>query len=160
MSLNLYSLSAEYLELLNEDELTEYMEARIDAIQDDFSKKAIAIGGLIRELNINQDVVKNEIKRLREKSDKIYLNTRRLEEYLMSSMESLGYSKIESSLYNVKIKMNPCSVNIIEEYQIPNKYIIEKIERRINNELIKKDIKNNIDVPGAELIQRKRIEIK
>jgi len=85
-----------------------------------------------------------------------------IREYLKTSMEVAGVSKITCPHFALKIRRNPASVDVFEERLIPNEFMRqpEPPPPQIDKTAIKEALKAGKEVPGASLAVGTRLDIK
>jgi len=162
--MKLYEMTQEYIKLLDAiseaDELTEYHFRLIDEHKDDIKEKIINVSAYIRNLESEYDAIDNAIIGMRIRSDRKRDKADRLREYLKNNMQMLNISEIQNPYFDIKIRKNPCKVNIVNADEIPKQFIKELISKAFDKSSIAQEIKNGNHVPGAELIKTNRIDIK
>jgi len=109
------------------------------------------------------EAIKHEQDRLARRRGTLENRAERLKDYLLREMEVAGIDKVKRDLVTVSVRINPASVNIIDEEIIPSDFqrvIPERWEpdkKAIMDYWKEKDIV----LPGVEIIaDRKRVEIK
>ena len=164
MSLKLYEISNKYLAILNNmyDEETGVVDETalkaLNEIEDSFETKAITIGKVFKNLFSLASAIENERKAMQKRENMLKKKIENLKDYLKINMEKCSISKIESHFFNISLRQNPCSVNVIDESKIPKKYF--KIKKEVDITKIKDDLKNCVVIKGAELINTKSVLIK
>lgn len=165
--MNLYNLSEEYQKILSEieyDESTGEINCtslnKLDEITDAVENKAKAISAYVKNLTASSDALENAIEELKHRQNIIVNKIYSMKNYLQTNMERLGIDKIESHFFDIRLKKNPCKVEITNVDEIPDNYKKAKVEITIDKTMIRNDIKEGKDIPGAKLIKTNRIEIK
>ena len=158
--MNLYSLSAAYQQIQNmiedgQEGLSDTLESLNDAIED----KAVGYGKIIRNLESQAKAIKDEEERLTDRRRSLEINVKRLKESLEQAMFDVDMKKIKTDLFSFNIQKNPPSVNIIDPAGIPTVYFIEQ-DPVLNKKAILADLKNGIEIPGAEIKQGESLRIK
>lgn len=160
----LYEIANDYQELLNEigdaEEITDEQIELLDQCKDDLNIKIINVGAFIRNLEVEQEAIEKAIDNMVERSLRIKNKVEKLREYLKQNMEKFNIRHVKSPHFDVKIRLNPFSVNVEDESLIPSEYIKETILRKISKTLIFQELKNNINIPGACLEQKTRVDIR
>lgn len=103
------------------------------------------------------DVLDKEIKRLQAKKTAIKNNKERLKSMMLNAIKTSNQSKIKTDLYSFNIRKSE-AVNILDEDKIGRKYM--KVKYTISLSDIKKDIKDGVDVQGAEIKTNESLNIK
>ena len=159
--LTLYQISERFLELFNRDDLTEEeMKEQGNELAFMLQNKAESIVGYNFTLESNKNALKQEIDRLTALYKSIEKQQDKFNEYVKVNMEKLNLSEINTPIGKIKIKKNPVSVDIFDESYIDKKYIEEKVTTSISKTKIKEDLQAGIEVKGARLIQKTKVDYK
>ncbi len=163
--MNLYNLSKEYQEAF--EELTSYEEFSDDMIRDtleglvgELKDKMINLASFIKSLEAEEECLNNALQNMEIRRARMDDKIESLNNYLQQNMENSNIKDISCPWFDIKIRKNPPSVHVLDEFCIPKEYIIEKIVTQIDKEAIKNAINSGLDVPGAEIIQLNRLVIK
>lgn len=160
----LYEIANKYQELMAQvmecDELSIEQLANIESIDGNLQEKAINIGALVKNLEVQQDGIEKAISSMNERSIKIQSKINHLKEYLKVNLERCEIKEVNSPYFDIKIKLNPASVIIKDEQLIPDQYFREILTKRVDKMLLSKELKNNIMIPGVSLERQTRLEIK
>lgn len=158
--MRLYDLSEQYNDLSEMLEAGEDVQVFLDGIKDAFDKKVESIAKLIRSKSAEMDSINSEVERLRIRAERHKKDVEWLKTYVHTEMERTGKDKIKSSLFNISIRNNPPSVNVLNEAELPQEYISVKEVRSVDKRGILERLKAGEIIPGAEMIQRKSLQIK
>lgn len=166
--MKLYEINQKYSEILEGIENGEIPEDCIkdtlDSIEGDFETKIDSIVSYIKNLKVENEAIKNEMKtlqaRMKSKENKI----EGLTEYIKTSMEIFDKKKIETARNVVSIRKTPEKLVIKDEELAKEKLTnIEGcviIEKKINKQLLKEKIKEGEKFEFAELKAGKTLMIK
>lgn len=160
---SLFQITKEAQELvlgLIEGELTEQLENALVINQSELQDKAINYGFAIKSIEADIDTIDKEIDRLKALKTMRTNAIDRMKSTVLQAMEIYGIEKVTSPTLNLAVRLNPESVDLVNEYQIPECYKKEKVTVSIDKALIKEDLKSGLDVPGAVLKRGTRLEIK
>lgn len=84
-----------------------------------------------------------------------------LEKGVFQAMIQTGINKIESPYFCLSIANNPASVDVFERGLLPADYMREiPASEEPDKTLIGRALKEGYDVPGARLVQSKRLSVK
>ena len=155
--MKLYEITDAYLSL-DEAEKTEDVIKVLDGIKDEFDKKAENTVKVIRNFEADIQALRDEEKRLADKRRSLEKKKEDLKEYLYFNMERLNLQKINAGIFDINIQKNPQSIKIIDDATIPEKYKIASY--RIDKKTLKDDIKNGVEIEGAQLVQTEGIRIR
>lgn len=159
--MKLYELGEKYLELIEQSENfdIETFNDTLEAIDDAYLDKLESTAKVIQMIDGNIGTVDSEIKRLQAKKKSMTNSKTRIKEYMQSEMERIGKDKLKGELFSFNIQNNPPSVNILDERAIPKQYFITP-EPQLDKKAILSDLKNGINVLGAEQKQTKSLRIR
>lgn len=160
--MKLYEISVKYLEILNEaNENGEIDQIKFEENHEAMEEKSIAVASFIKNLQAEYEAVQTARKEMQEREAKLVKKIKYLSGYLKTQMEFTGISKISSSpLFEIKIKNCPPSLDIINETMVPDEFWESHIVRSIDRISLKRAIQDGVDIEGAKVIQRTRLEIK
>ena len=160
--LTLYELSNEFKKLLDnledhdDTDLIEYIEE----IEASFNQKSLNVGKMINEIEDLCERIREKEKTNASRRQSLKNKALSLRNYLRENFEKTGTSKVQDEDISISIQNNPAKVNIIDESLIPQKFISTKTVESTDKKAIKESLQNNEEVPGCELVQEKRINIK
>lgn len=159
----LYALTAQYqdiLELVESDD-PDVVEQALDAISEKIHIKANSIAALVREFETRADQRAVEIARMKALADADQRHAKRLREYLLHNMQSLGTDRIETTAFSVRIRTNPPSVQVVDEQQIPDEFFRVVTTRSVDKKAILDVLKSSgVIVDGVEIVRGSRLEIR
>lgn len=158
-TVKLHELSSKYEKLyqLADSIDEETFEDTLQAIEEPLQEKAINVAKLILTWDDDISTLDNEIKRLQALKKSIVSRQNRTKEYLLFCLNKAGIKKVNDVKYPLTIR-NYSKVDIKEFEKLPEEYLRYK-EPEANKTLIKQALKNNIHVPGAEIIDTQTIKI-
>lgn len=163
---NLYNLSAEVATLKEKLEASD-LDAQtiadtLEAESFDFEEKCRAVGYVVKEFE-------SKIASLETAYDEMWLrkvhfeNKRKsLLEYLQACMTIANVKKVEGVEFDISIRKNPHAVKIVDSGLVPEAYwkIPEPAPAKLDKKSILKDLKDGKNVPGCQIEQTERVEIK
>lgn len=169
-NVSLWQIKSEYQNLLHNlydyetGEINQEVDAQLNALSDTAENKCIAIASWIKHMESEKkqiDFMKEEILK-REAAYEKEINKRL--DYLKTNMEGCGITEVKCSYFTLKIKKNPYSTDIVNEADIPEKFMktkeVVKIEVKPDKNAIKEEVlKTGIQVPGAQVAQKTKLEI-
>jgi hypothetical protein len=159
---SLYDIANEFEKSL--DSLLDHDDSdlinQIELIEGEFKSKSANVARYIRNLEHLASGIKEVESNQRKRRAALEKKIERLKEYLRINFEKTNTDKIESEDIIIAIYKNPEKVNVINEEIIPEQYFILKENKVLDKDKIKESLKNGDKIPGCELIQEKRINIK
>jgi hypothetical protein len=168
-ALTLFQIATEYRHITDvlmdsgadEQTLTDTLEGEAWPLE----LKAQNYGFVIRNLEATAANIKDAEKQMKARREAIEKRAAALLERLKTGLEIAGVSKLECPHFALTIKKNPPSVDVWDERQIPAQYLRtpEPPPPPVptpDKAAIKEAIKAGIDVPGAQVVQGTRLEIK
>jgi hypothetical protein len=133
-------------------ELTPEVEARLEALEEAFDRKAEYIALLAREARAESVAVKEEEDRLSSRRKAAQNRERRLKDYLLASMTRLGVEKIEGQRAKVRVQASPPSFKWMgEDDAIPEAYRVVTV--RPNVALVKEEYREGGTVPDGFTVE-------
>lgn len=162
MAFKLYELTAAYqevLDLITDNEVehegfADTLESIDDAIEEKLNSTAI----IIKTLDAQAKALKEEEDRLKKRRQALENNSKRLKAYAEDALIATGRDKIKGSTFTLRMQNNPPSALILDEKVIPGHYLIE-VAPAIDKKAMLEDLKNGIEVEGAELQQKRSLRI-
>ena len=159
--MKLYELAQNYAQLLEmaEEMDTDAIVDTLSALQDAIEDKAENIAKLVKNLEADVKVIKEEEQRLAERRRVIEVKIERLKTYLQEQLEVAGLQKVKRPTITVSIQNNPPSVDLIDETLIPADFLIPQ-PAKVDKKSILERLKKGESVPGVTLKQTKGVRIR
>jgi hypothetical protein len=161
--MKLYEIKDQYLELLRKIENDEIPEDCIadtlEGVEGEFQDKADNIACLIKQLEAEGDAINAEVDSLKARATQKQVKADRLKEYLFNTFKTLGKDKIETARNVLQVKKNPASVSLVEGFD-NIAYMTTKTIVAPDKELIKRLLKDGVEIDGARLETKERLVIK
>lgn len=166
--MNLYNLTAEYLSLYDEliagadgetGEVDVDVYGRFQAIEEDFQRKTVSVGLVVRRMDDEIELVEREIERLTTYKQRIERGRDRVKEALLRALESTQTKQVKSVYATVSIRESEQTV-IDDETKIPPEYMRERTERSPMKGMIKAAIAAGEEIPGAHVERVRRVHIR
>jgi hypothetical protein len=164
MSIALYELSEGYLNiqnLIDEESPDNDILNALTTIEGAIEVKAGNIANLIKSLESEAEVIKAEEKRLAQRRKARENAADNVKQYLRVAMEQMGLDKIKTPTRTISIQLNPPAVQIMNEDEIPGKFLTLVPEHyEVNKKLIAEALKAGEEVKGCELSRGKSLRIR
>ena len=164
--MTLYELTAEYMQLLeiaeDPDTDVQVLMDTMEGVSGEIEEKADGYAKVMKELEAEEQKIKNEVDRLNVRRLSISNNIRAMKLRLQESMKLTGKTKFKTDLFSFGIQKNPPSVVIDEQYleNLPQEYLIPQ-EPKVDKTKIKEDLKAGKDLTGvAHLEQSESLRIR
>lgn len=159
--MKLYELAQNYAQLLEmaDDMESDALVDTLEALQGEIEEKAENIAKLVKNLEADAKIIKEEEQRLTERRRAIEAKVERLKTYLQEQLEVAGLQKVKRPTITVAIQANPPSVEISDEKLIPSEFMIPQ-PAKIDKKAILERLKNGEIIPGCSLKQVKGVRIK
>lgn len=158
----LYELTEMYQniwDLIGDDEADlETLERALENIEDNINFKAESMAKLIKNIDGDIGVLKQEEKRLAERRRALENKQKNIKGYLEMQLKTMEIDKVKTPLFTVALQNNPQSVEILDEDTIPEEFII--YTKSISKKEILAKLKEGQEVPGAEIRQTKSLRIR
>lgn len=148
------------VELNDLDLPDEVVEDTLNALVGEIEEKTKSVVAYMR--NLDADVIamkraETEIKQRRQRAER---RVKWMDNYILTNMQANGITEISTPYFVIKPRKNPQALNIFNADELPEKYLEEVVTIKINKKDIKEDIKSGEVIPGAELTQGWRLDIK
>lgn len=164
MSNNIFQISQEYLELMNEIEMndgdmSDEIAERFEQNSEDFNDKAVNYVKIMRQWEGETETISNEIKRLQALKKSRDNNVARLKNNLEESMMVRGLDKLDLGLFKLSFRKSS-AVIIDDEAQVADKFktIVENIS--IDKKALKNAIDSGEEIYGAHIEERLNLQIR
>ena len=164
--MNLYKIANEYQEILSntfDDETGEVNEnamALLEIAKDSLEEKGIAVASYIKNIDAERKAIEEAKKEMAFRESRLDKRVDYLTQYLQSNMERCAISEIKSPYFVIKLKKCPISTEILDENSIPNDYKKVKEVVTIDKLKLKDEMLAGVVIPGAQLRQNNRLEIR
>lgn len=160
--MKLYDYADQYQKLINFMEENDYsfeeMKDTLESIQESAEGKVINIGKVIQKYQDDIKVISERKKALDELKKKAERNIDNLKQYGLVQMSRLDMKKVASPTLTVSIR-NSKVMNIKDESKLPQEYITEKVEKKVDKAAFKKYY-NSLPTEEQEAIDYAEIEVK
>lgn len=162
----LYTIANEYQEaaarLAELDLPEEVVKDTLEGLAGDLETKSTNVAMFVRNLEAMAEKMKEAEAEMAKRRMAIEARTERVRAYLKENMDRTGITKIECPYFTLKIAKNPAGVRVIDAAAIPDEYLrFPPIpEPAPDKTKIKKALQDGTVVPGCELEQGTRLEIK
>lgn len=156
MTIKLWELSADMDAISDEimangGEVTEEMEARLDALDGSFTEKVERVALYIRQVKLTADAAKAEKDRLAAIQKRYDTEARGLKAYLLRHLEHQGHAKIETAKVRVRVQKSPPSIKWTGgPFDIPDNYRV--VNYSFDATQAKADHKAGVDLPEGIVI--------
>lgn len=161
MSFKLYELS-DSINRVSEmiEEGVEGLEDTLESLDLTFQQKVEGIIKLQRSKESESEMIENEIKRLKSRSDKLKKDAAWLGGYVEREMLNTDTREVKSSLFKIKLNLSPSRVEVINQKLIPEEFMRTTLTVVPDKMAIKESLKNGEIVPGTELKQDLKLSVK
>jgi hypothetical protein len=123
----LYEMVGKYSMLLDvaDSEEGESFMAVLETLSDAIDTKVENCAKIVKNLKAEAVVVKEEEERLARRRKALEGNIKRLKDYMRENMEGASKQKIKTPLFTIYITAGKPKVEIVDQEQIPEKYLGE-----------------------------------
>lgn len=153
MDTSLYDIRCKFVDLMNNDELTDEQIQQLGMeLAEELRNKSSNIIAYIIDSESLLERIKGEEKRL---ADMRKMGEARLEKfkgYVKDNMETLELQKIQTELGTLSIAKNPISVEIVEEDKLPAEFKQEVVTIKVDKKAIAQHFKDTGEVPDGCII--------
>jgi hypothetical protein len=167
-NLSLYQLSGNYiqaLDFLTDPELNLPIEAVNDALEGltgELEDKAVNVAKFIRNMETTANAIKKAEVDMAKRRKSLETRVQWLEDYLKSSMEATGITKIECPYFKLSIAKNPPALDLFDANAVPEQYKQTETvtTEQIDRAAIKAALSSGQTITGARLVNGTRLVIK
>lgn len=154
--ISLYNITNNFIELMDKVQEGTITEEEYNKLGEELAlelqKKSGNIVAYIQNRNSLIDAIDVQIKRLQEYKRAEQNKVDKFKEYVKQNMERLNILKIETDVGTMSIAKSPISVEITNEYEVPNKFKIEVVTTKIDKKMIADNYKTTGEVPDGVTI--------
>lgn len=154
----LYELTGQFLDIYNMDLDDETKADTLDSIDwnSDYENKVENYIKVIKNNEADIEARKNEIKRLTELNRADERKNERLKEVLKESMALTGHERVDTTLFKVSFRKSEAVE--VDDLLLPEAYKVATW--KADKKRLKEDLKNGLEILGAELVERKNLSIR
>ena len=163
--MKLYELTHEFENIfaqVGEDgEITQDMMDNLDSVKEDFEQKALSVANYIKNLEAEEHAIEQAMEDMRTRKNRLTKQVHSLSEYLQFNLQKLSINEIKSSPYfKIRLKVCPPSVDVFDEALVPDEFWREKVSKSIDKIRLKEVMGEGIEIPGATIQRKIKLEIK
>lgn len=154
----LYKLTGQFLDIYNMELDEETKLDTLDSIdwQMDYENKVENYVKVIKNTEADIEARKNEIKRLTELNKADERKNERMKEVLKESMDLTGHERVDTKLFKVSFRKSEAVE--VDDLLLPEAYKVATYKP--DKKRLKEDLKNGLEILGAELVERKNLSIR
>ncbi|GIO18111.1 hypothetical protein J18TS1_12110 [Oceanobacillus oncorhynchi subsp. incaldanensis] len=159
---SLYDLTQDFMQVQTLiDEGGEGLQDTLESINLAIEDKLENIGKVIRNLDGEIEMLKNEETRLADKRKALEANKDRLRMYVEDQLAITGKDKVKTGIFTFAMQNNAPSVKVTDEKLIPKRYFLP-VEPKLDKKALKESLKEMgvESMPGAELVQGRSLRIR
>lgn len=159
---SLFNLKDNYkqvYELIADQEDEQILKDTLDSINDTLEDKADGYVAVIKSLETDNNVIDEEIKRLKQRKTSNENGIKRLKETLQQVMEETGKEKFKTALNSYSIANNPPSLEVKDKNVVPKEFFTEQ-EPKLNKKELLKAVKEGLEIKGIELKQSRSLRVR
>lgn len=154
----LYELTGQFLDIYNMDLDDETKADTLESIDwnSDYEEKVENYIKVIKNNEADIEARKNEIKRLTELNRADERKNERMKEVLKESMDLTGHERVDTKLFKVSFRKSEAVE--VDDLLLPESYKVATWKP--DKKRLKEDLKNGLEILGAELVERKNLSIR
>lgn len=150
MNNTLYDIRCKFVELMNNEELTEEQVQELGTeLAKELQNKSSNIIAYIVDSESLLERIKTEEERLKNMRKNGETRLEKFKEYVKENMEALELQKIQTELGTMSVAKNPMSVEILEEDKIPKEFKKEEVVIKLDKKAIAQHFKDTGEVPSG-----------
>ena len=162
--MNLYSLNAEYECLFDKlshlDEISNEDLESLNNLESSLQDKAIACIGMALTWEAQAKSIKEALDKMKDRFVAYEHKSQKMINHVHDILKKHDLLEVQSPYFDIKVVKNPCKPDLYCENDIPDEFKVRKETISFDKVKIREALKNNINVPGARLIQETRLSIK
>lgn len=170
MNMTLRDLTTEYqalMDMLNQENPDlQAVADTLEGLAGEIEEKADNVATMVKEYTYLSEALKNEADNLTQRAKAARSRAEWLVQYLQTSMEALGKTKLETPRNKLTIKKTPAAVRFADENAFlawatldHEEYIRQKAPE-IDKTAVKNALKDGKELPGVTLEQGQKLYIK
>lgn len=154
----LYELTGIYQQIYDLDMDDETKQDTLESIDwnEDYENKVENYIKVIKNNDADIEARKNEIKRLSDLNKSAERKNERLKEVLKESMALTGHERVDTPLFKVSFRKSEAVE--VDDLLLPESYKVATW--KADKKRLKEDLKNGLEILGAELVERKNLSIR
>lgn len=154
----LYELTGIYQQIYDMDMDDETKQDTLESIDwtEDYENKVENYIKVMKNLDADIEARKNEIDRLKKLNDVDKSKKERMKTDLATSMELTGHEKVDTTLFKVSFRKSEAVE--VDDLLLPEAYKVATW--KADKKRLKEDLKNGLEILGAELVERKNLNIR
>lgn len=156
--MTLYELTGQFLEINNMDADDETKLDTLDSIdwETNYEEKIENCIKVVKNKEANMEARNNEIKRLTELNKVDERVKKRIKEAVKDSLLLTGRDRVDTSLFKVSFRKSEAVE--VDDLLLPEAYKVATYKP--DKKRLKEDLKNGLEILGAELVERKNLSIR
>lgn len=154
----LYELTGIYQQIYDMAMDDETKQDTLESIDwtEDYENKVENYIKVMKNLDADIEARKNEIDRLKKLNDADKSKKERMKSDLATSMELTGHEKVDTTLFKVSFRKSEAVE--VDDLLLPEAYKVATW--KADKKRLKEDLKNGLEILGAELVERKNLNIR
>lgn len=161
---SIYHIQADHWQLMqeieeNDGEITPEIDQRLGLTKDQFEEKAVSYGYLMKHINDEAVILRNEIDRLQGILKAKNTLEAQLKERVTQAMQSMNIDKVSKDNLTLSFRKSDQLI-VSEDAQLPSKYLTKKLSITPDKALLKADVKAGKKIKGVQLITKQNLQIK
>ncbi|MGU3438757.1 siphovirus Gp157 family protein, partial [Bacillus cereus] len=137
----------------------EAVKDTLQAIEEAFDDKVQGTALLVRNIEVQAEVIKVEEKRLADRRKAFENNVKSIKDYLYQQMVAVDKRRIKGTLATVGIQKSPASLDIASDAVIPPEFMIPQ-EPKVDKKALLAAIKDGMQWDGITLKQGESVRIR
>lgn len=156
--MTLYELTGQFLEINNMDADDETKLDTLDSVdwETNYEEKIENCIKVVKNREANMEARSNEIKRLTELNKADERVNKRIKEAVKDSLLLTGRERVDTKLFKVSFRKSEAVE--VDDLLLPESYKVATW--KVDKKRLKEDLKNGLEILGAELVERKNLSIR
>jgi MinD-like ATPase involved in chromosome partitioning or flagellar assembly len=155
-----FALNMESKLLESGGEITPELDAELSTLHNNLTTKIDSYAHVLNSFKMRKELALNRLKEWEAVVAQCERTIDNINQVLDVNLSVLGKDRFDGMEYTITRQNNPASVEITNEAALPGKYLVTETKTKVSKREILEDLKNNVEVPGAQLKQSQRIVVK
>lgn len=161
---NIFAIQREYVELMdsifsNDGEITPELLEKLNINEQELKHKAIQYAYAIKDVEANNQIIDQEIARLKGLKAQNDKKIDALENIISAAMHRYNFTKLESETLKLSFRKSE-SINITDETKLSDNLFRTIIKKEPDKNAIKEALKSGAEIDGASLVTNYNLQIK
>jgi hypothetical protein len=157
--LKLYELPAHYQALYERSDEGEDVTALLAALDDALEARATHLIAMVRGIDAEAEALREEERRLRQRRDRLEMQSDAFRAHVKGAMLSAGVSKIKAPAFTISLREGADKVVVEDEAHVPPSFF--RVKRELDKQAILRAYKDDGEcVAGTHVVREPSLQIR